>query len=49
MDVIILLDIILTFFTGYKQIDKMIKSKKLIAQKYLKRKFWFDLIAVLPL
>ena len=48
MDGLFLLDLVLTFFTGYREGVKLILNRSKIARRYLKGWFTIDLISSLP-
>jgi hypothetical protein len=48
-EVILLMDIILRFFTAYIQDIEVIDDHWKIAKSYLRLMFWIDILAVLPL
>jgi hypothetical protein len=48
VDFLLLIDLVLTFFTPYYEEHKLITNKFRIAIRYIKLWFWLDLLSIIP-
>ena len=47
-DVVYIIDMILTFFTGYASYGQVVMNRKKVCKRYLKKRFIIDLLSALP-